>query len=228
MDKKSVLGAVLLKERIKLQKLFWLPFVIAIALSADVYMSYKSIISSHGAAALWVDLIYKQSIHFDKLKWALIIGGVIFAYLQFMPECKDKRLRLMFHLPVSYRFSIYSIIFAGLVLNVILSLSVIACLFLVFWSFSFPCELIFVMLMSVIPWSIAGVVSYLAVSSIIAEPSVVRKLALAFIAVIFINLLITANGFFSMKSDLWLYILLSLFWLFAFEAAALRIKEKRS
>ncbi|MDR1007147.1 MAG: hypothetical protein LBL65_01115 [Campylobacteraceae bacterium] len=228
MGKKSIFKAILLKERIKLQKLFWLPFVIVIAVSADVYMSYKSVIASHGAAELWIDLVYKQSIYFDKFKWALIAGGMLFAYLQFAPECKSGRLRLMFHLPTPYRLSIYSIIFIGVILNIILSLTAIICLFLVSWMFHFPYELIFSMLMSVVPWSIAGIVSYLAVSSIIAESSIVRKLALAFICVIFISLLTTTNGFFSIKSDLGLYALTGFFWLFSFEAAALRIKERVS
>ncbi|MDR3177363.1 MAG: hypothetical protein LBT96_00110 [Campylobacteraceae bacterium] len=227
MNKNSVLKAILLKERVKLQKLFWLPFVLAIAVSADAYMSYKSVISSHGAAALWVQLVYKQSIYFDKLKWVFMMGGALFAYLQFMPECKNRRLRLMFHMPIPYRVSIYSIIFVGLVLNAALLLIAAFCLFLVFLAFGFPCELIFEMLMSIIPWSTAGVVTYFALSSIIAESSILRKLALSFAAVVFVSLLITTNGFFSIKSDLWLYAAASFFWLFAFEAAALRIKENR-
>ncbi|MDR1460156.1 MAG: hypothetical protein LBI78_00725 [Campylobacteraceae bacterium] len=226
MDKNTIFKAILLKERIKLQKLFWLPFVIVLAVSADIYMSYKSVISSHGAAELWIELVYKQSIYFGKLKWALIIGGVLFAYLQFAPECKNGRLRLTFHLPIPYRLSIYSITFVGIILNIALSLSAAICLFLVSWILHFPNELIFDMLMSIVPWSVAGIVSYFAISSIIAESSIIRKLALAFTCVIFINLLTTTNGFFSIRSDLWLYVLSGFFWLFAFEAAALRIKER--
>ncbi|MDR0761681.1 MAG: ABC transporter permease [Campylobacteraceae bacterium] len=225
MNKKSIFNAILLKERIKLHKLFWLPFVIAIAVCADIYMNYKSVVSSHGAAALWVQLVYKQSIYFDKLKWVFVIGGALFAYLQFMPECKNKRLRLMFHLPVSHRFSIYSMLFIGFILNVILSLSGFICLLLVFLAFGFPYELTSQMLLSLIPWSFAGIVSYFALSSIIAESSITKRLALAFMAVVFVSLLTETNGFFSIKSDLWLYILSSFFWLFAFEAAALRIKD---
>ncbi|MDR0580066.1 MAG: hypothetical protein LBG21_05630 [Campylobacteraceae bacterium] len=225
MNKKSIFKAILLKERIKLQKLFWLPFVIVIAVSADTYMNYKSTIASHGAAALWVQLVYKQSIYFDKLKWVFLIGGTLFAYLQFMAECKNKRLRLMFHLPVSYRLSIYSTIFVGFILNILLLSAAALCLFLVFLALHFPYELIFEMLLSIVPWSIAGIVSYFALSSIIAESSILRRLAISFAAVVFISLLITTNGFFSIKSDLWLYALSSFLWLFAFEAAALRIKE---
>jgi hypothetical protein len=53
-------------------------------------------------------------------------------------------------------------------------------------------------------------------------------LALAFTCIVFISLLTTTNGFFSIKSDLGIYILISFFWLFAFEAAALRVKERVS
>ncbi|MDR0665800.1 MAG: hypothetical protein LBF71_00120 [Campylobacteraceae bacterium] len=222
---KAIFKAILLKERVKLQKLFWLPFVMVIAVCADVYMSYKSVIAFHGAPSLWVQLVYKQSIYFDKLIWAFVAGGALLAYLQFMPECKNKRLRLMFHLSVSHRLLIYSMLFVGFILNVMLSLVAFICLFLVFLAFGFPHELTSQMLLSLIPWSLSGIVSYFALSAVIAETSILRRLMIVFIAAIFISLLTTVNGFFSIKSDLWLYALSSFLWLFAFEAAALRIKE---
>ncbi|MDR2341739.1 MAG: hypothetical protein LBD84_01685 [Campylobacteraceae bacterium] len=224
MDKKSIFRAILLKERIKLRKFFWIPFLAAFAVIIDTYISYKGIISHKGAAILWAELIYKQGIYFDKLQWVFIAGGILFSYVQFMPECKEKRLRLMFHLPVSYRFSIYSIMGIGIVLNLLLYIFAFLLLAALFFIMRFPCELSFDMLMTIIPWAIAGFVSYLAAAAVIAELSIAKKFIFGGMCAVFVSLLTESNGFFSFQKDLWLYLLASALWIFAFEAAALKTK----
>jgi hypothetical protein len=224
MNKNSIFKAVFLKERVKLRKFFWIPFLAVLAVTIDAYISFKGVIAHKGATALWAELIYKQNIYFDKLQWAFIAGGILFAYVQFMPECKEKRLRLMFHLPVSYRFSIYSMISVGVVLNLLLAIAAILLLCALFFIMHFPYELSFEMLMSVIPWIIAGVVSYLATAAVIAEISIAKKFVFGGMWAVFMSLLTESNGFFSFQSDLWLYVLVSLLWVFAFESAALKTK----
>ncbi|MDR2789900.1 MAG: hypothetical protein LBB59_02865 [Campylobacteraceae bacterium] len=221
---KNIFGAILLKERIKLRKFFWIPFLAAFAVIIDAYISYKGVIAHKGATMLWAELIFKQDIYFYKLQWVFIAGGILFSYAQFMPECKEKRLRLMFHLPVSYRFSIYSMMGIGIVLNLFLYIAAIAFLAALFFIMRFPCELSFDMVMTIIPWAIAGFVSYLAAAAVIAEPSIAKKFIFGGMWAVFMSLLTESHGFFSFQKDLWLYLLASLFWLFAFESAALKTK----
>ncbi|MDR1614798.1 MAG: hypothetical protein LBS26_04430 [Campylobacteraceae bacterium] len=228
MNKKSVFKAILLKEWIKLRKFFWIPFFAVLAVVADAYISYKGVISHKGATALWAELIYKQNIYFSKLQWVFIAGGILFSYVQFMPECKERRLRLMFHLPVSYRFSIYSCLSIGVVLNLLLAVTALSLLSGLFFVMHFPYELSFEMLMTIIPWIIAGVVSYLATAAVIAEISIAKKFIFGGMWAIFMSLLTESSGFFSFQSDLWLYLLVSLLWLFAFESAALKTKGGKS
>ncbi|MDR1975367.1 MAG: DUF4857 domain-containing protein [Campylobacteraceae bacterium] len=224
MKTRDIFYAILLKEQIKLRKFFWIPFVAVLAVVIDAYISYKGVISHKGATALWAELIYKQSIHFSKLSWVFIASGMLFAYVQFMPECKDKRLRLMFHLPVSYRFSIYSMISVGVVLNLLLTLSALLLLQLLFFALHFPYELSFEMLMTTLPWALVGVISYLAAAVAIADSAIWRKFIFGGMWAVFVSLLTVNNGFFSYKEDLWIYTLVSLLWLFAFECAALETK----
>jgi hypothetical protein len=228
MDKKRVFKAIFLKERIKLRKFFWIPFAAVLAVVIDTYISYKGVISHKGATALWAELIYKQSIYFYKLQWVFIAGGILFAYVQFIPECKEKRLRLMFHLPVSYRFSIYSILGIGTILNLLLSAAALGLLAILFCIMRFPYELSLEMLLSIIPWMIAGVVSYLATAAVIAEISIAKKFVFGGMWAIFMSLLTENNGFFSFQADLWLYALAGMLWFFAFEEAALKTKGGKS
>ncbi|MFV0480898.1 MAG: hypothetical protein ACK5LP_02830 [Campylobacteraceae bacterium] len=225
MENRTILKAIYFKEWIKLKRLVIVPFLVLIAFIIDAYMKYKGVISIHGSSALWLDLIYKQSIHFAKLEWALIGGGVWFACLQFIPECSNKRLRLLFHLPVSYKFSMYSMLSLGVMLNLLLLLIASFGLFIVFNTLHFPYELYIPMIKTIFPWSLAGIVAYFVTATVIAEPMILRKLGFVFVGAIYISLLTATNGFNSISSHLWIYILVSLPWILTFESAALRVKE---
>jgi hypothetical protein len=223
--RKDIYKMILLKEWIKVRKLFLIPFIVLIAFVIDTYMKYDGFISMHGAANLWFELIYKQGIHFIKLEWALIGGGVWFACLQFVPECKDKRLRLLFQMPISYKTSIYTMLGLGVVY--VLSLLVFSTLglFLIFNNLNFPSELYTPMIKTIFPWGVAALCAYFATAATIAEPKIIRKIGFVFVACVYVSLLTSTNGYDAMSKDLWKYIFISVFWIFVFESAALRTKE---
>ena len=220
--------AVLFKEWIKLRLLVWVPVIALIAVTVDVWLTYKTIRAMHGATALWSALVYKQDIFFANMRWVLVGGGVWFACLQFLPECSGKRLRLLFHLPVTHRFSLYIIVAVGLLLTVMLSAMGIGGLLQVCSLMGFPPELAYLMAGSLLPWALAGMVAYCATAAIIAEPSLVRKLAFALFGYAYVNFLGASIGFSSMSEDMWLYVLACLPWPLCLEAAALRVKEGRA
>lgn len=227
IDTKTIFSAVLLKEWIKLRLLVWVPFLVLIAVLIDVYMRYKGVVASHGAAALWLDLIYKQSIHFVKLKWVLIGGGIWFACLQFLPECSNKRLRLLFHIPVAHQIPMYAMLLVGVSIMALLFLCAYVGLYGVFSRFYFPQELSSMMLQTTLPWALAGLVAYCASGAVIAQSGVYRKLAFVFLGYAHVGILTQTNGF-DAFNDLGLYALSTLAWLFVFEAAALGVKEGRA
>ncbi len=213
------------KEWIKLRRLFVIPVLVLCAVLVDIYLRFKGVKAMHGATSLWLDLVYKQSISFGRLELAFLFTGLWLACVQFLPECSGKRLRLLFHLPVSYRFSLYSIAGIGLFFCMILFLSTFAGFWAVLKSFGFPPELISPMIQTAIPWALAGLVTYAATAAIIAEPVRFRKVCFALLGYAFISLLATKDGYASMTNSLWIYALVCLLWPFCIEAAALRVKE---
>lgn len=227
VSRKTIVRAVLLKEWVKLQMLVWVPFLVMIAFLIDTYMRYKGIVASHGASALWLDLIYKQSIAFYKLEWVLIGGGIWFACLQFLPECSNKRLRLLFHIPVSHQLPIYAMLFVGLLVIGVLFLGAFGGFYAILCRFHFPAELYVPMLKTLLPWGLAGSVAYCATAAVIAQTDIVRKLALVFLGYVYISFLSETNGF-DAFNDLGWYALSCVPWIFAFEAAALGVKEGRA
>ena len=217
--------SLLFKERIKLRRLAWVPFVVALAVLVDIYLKYGAFIASHGSSMLWADMITKQSIHFARLEWVFLFAGVWYACLQYLPECSGRRLRLLFHLPIPHRRSLYSICLLGLILCATLFTATFAGFGIILWSYGFPAQLALPLLKTPLPWALGGLVAYCATAASIAEPSLFRKLAYVLVGYAFISMLASADGYNGMGNSLWLYLAVCLPWPLAIEAAALRVKE---
>lgn len=216
----------LFKEWIKLRRLVWVPvFVLAGAL-LEAWLSMRGMRINHGATQLWNALVYKQDIPFRKLAYALPLSGVWYACVQYLPDCAGRRLRLMFHLPVSHRRALYIPALVGLACCGLLFLLTLTGLWAVLaLGFFLPPELTGPMLLTVLPWGLAMAVAYLATAAAIADPGGIRRLAIALTGFAFVSMLTQTVGFGGMTDSLVLYALLCLLWVFPLEAAALRVKE---
>jgi hypothetical protein len=214
-----------MKEWIKVRLLFWIPFAALAAALCDVSLMYKGFVAMHGAPALWYELIVKQTVHFSRLSWVLAAAGMFFAALQFVPECSGRRLRLMFHLPVSYRVSMYTAVGYGLLLNLALLCAAVGGLALVFARMGFPRELALPMLGTLPPWGLAGFASYCSTAAVLAEPRPARAILFGLLGFGYVTLLTAGNGYSPLGGNMWPYVLACLLWPLALESAALRVKE---
>jgi hypothetical protein len=179
----------------------------------------------HGAPTLWNYLLYRETVHFGGLQWLLPLGGAWFAGVQAVPECSGRRLRLMFHLPVSHRLSLYAMFGCGLALCLVLLGATLGGFWLISRQMGFPPELIRVMAGTLLPWGLAGMTTWCAVAAAVADPSYKRKLGIALAGFGYMALLTEGMGFSPMRDSLWIYAAVCLPWPLAVEAAALRVKE---
>ena len=82
-----MIKALFFKEWIKLRYFWCIPFIFAGAALADYHLTFKGVLSMHGAVDTWNGLIFKESIYFGSLQWAFILGGIWLASVQMVPEC---------------------------------------------------------------------------------------------------------------------------------------------
>lgn len=220
-----MIKALFFKEWLKLRYFLWVPFMFAGAALADYCLTLKGVLAMHGAIDTWNGIIAKDTIYFNSLQWAFVLGGVWLASVQLIPESTNKRLRLLFHLPVSSCLSLGVQIITGL--GVMLALFCVASLAFILAGryFGFPPEMLMPMFRTILPWGLAGAVSWCATAAAIADPSFRRKIVIALTGFGYITMLSNGRGFASMDSSLWLYILACLPWPLALGAAALRVKE---
>lgn len=221
-----MLSPFLLKEWIKLRRLAWVPPVLILAALIDAWLVMRSIRNNHGSVQLWNALAYKQDVYFDKLAYVLPLSGAWYACVQFLPECAGKRLRLMFHLPVSHWLALYVPVAVGLGCLAILSALALGGLWAILTlGLHLPSELAWPMIQTALPWCLASAVAYLAIAAAVADPALYRRLGLALAGFAFVTLLTRVSGFAGMSGSLIWYAVLCLPWLLALEAAALRVKE---
>lgn len=221
-----MLSPLLFKEWIKLRRLAWLPLVLVLAALVDAWLVMRAVRNNHGPVQLWNALTYKQDIHFYKLAYALPLSGLWYACVQFLPECTGKRLRLLFHLPVSHRRALRVPVAVGLAcVGVVSALALGGLWAMLSLDLHLPAELSWPMAQTVLPWCLAAAVAYLATAAALADPAPLRRVALALAGLATVSMLIQTSGFAGMSASLAWYALVCLPWLLTLEAAALRVKE---
>ncbi|ACJ01180.1 hypothetical protein [Rhodospirillum centenum] len=219
------LKPLLLKETIKLRRLFWVPPLVVLAALVDTWLTLRAFNSMRGPAQLWNALTYKQEITFDSLAYVLPFAGIWYACVQFLPECTGRRLRLMFHLPVSPWLGLYVPVAVGLGLVLLCSVLALGGLAAVAGSLNLPPQLWGPMVETALPWCLAGMVAYLATAATLADPALHRRLVIALAGLAFVTLLTRTTIFAGMSGSLGWYALACLPWLLPLEAAAQRTKE---
>ena len=220
-----MIKALFFKEWLKLRYFLWIPFIMAGAALGDYCLTLKGVLAMHGAVDTWNGIIAKETIYFTSLQWTFILGGIWIAAVQMVPECVNKRLRLLCHLPVQPGTALGVQVVTGLSIMLVL-FGVVSCGFFVAGMyFGFPSELTMPMFRTMLPWGLAGAVAWCATAAAVADPSFKRKVAVVLIGIGYMTMLTGGRGYASMDASFWLYCLVCLPWPLAFGAAALRVKE---
>ena len=128
-----------------------------------------------GAPHLWEVMLGKDVVFIDLLTYLPLLIGIFLAWVQFVPEMQQNRLKLTLHLPVSQ----YKTISIMLSFGIILLLIGFASDFLLLWLYLqkfFATELTSRILLTAIPWFTAGITGYLLTAWICLEPTWKRRI----------------------------------------------------
>lgn len=132
-------------------------------------------ITMKGAPHLWEVMLGKDVVFIDLLTYLPLLIGIFLAWVQFVPEMQQNRLKLTLHLPVSQ----YKTISIMLSFGIILLLIGFASDFLLLWLYLqkfFATELTSRILLTAIPWFTAGITGYLLTAWICLEPTWKRRI----------------------------------------------------
>jgi hypothetical protein len=216
--------ALFYKEWLKLKWYICILLGLTLFMYLRLLININAVIDVKGAFFLWAVTVYKGFIIYSDIKYILPFCGFVIAAAQFLPETRNKRLRLLFHLPVDQNKALGFMFMTGL-----FAVLTVFCLnfFLLFivMSFFYPFEVVSSALITALPWFFSGITAYLGAGLVIIEPDYRRKgvyLAFCFGSVM---LFFEGKGFNLYQVSLWKYVLLSFLYFFAVFHPALRFKR---
>ncbi len=177
-----MIKAIFYKEWIKMR---WFCLVAALFLAgftAYALLRVQRVITFKGAAHIWGVMLEKEVVFIDILQYLPVLLGVLLALVQFIPEMTHKRLKLTLHLPFPQRKMILLMMGVGLAALAVLSAVQAFVLWCYFHTLLAP-ELVSRILLTSLPWYLAGLALYPLAAWVCLEPTWRRRVADILVAV---------------------------------------------
>ena len=177
-----MIKAIFYKEWIKMR---WFCLVAALFLAgftAYALLRVQRVITYKGAAHIWEVMLEKEVVFVDILQYLPVLLGVLLALVQFIPEMTHKRLKLTLHLPFPQRKMILLMMGVGLAALAVLSAVQAFVLWCYFHTLLAP-ELVSRILLTSLPWYLAGLALYPLAAWVCLEPTWRRRVADILVAV---------------------------------------------
>ncbi len=177
-----MIKAIFYKEWIKMR---WFCLVAALFLAgftAYALLRVQRVITFKGAAHIWEVMLEKEVVFIDILQYLPVLLGVLLALVQFIPEMTHKRLKLTLHLPFPQRKMILLMMGVGLAALAVLSAVQAFVLWCYFHTLLAP-ELVSRILLTSLPWYLAGLALYPLAAWVCLEPTWRRGVADILVAV---------------------------------------------
>ena len=172
-----MIKAIFYKEWIKMR---WFCLVAALFLAgftAYALLRVQRVITFKGAAHIWEVMLEKEVVFIDILQYLPVLLGVLLALVQFIPEMTHKRLKLTLH-----RKMILLMMGVGLAALAVLSAVQAFVLWCYFHTLLAP-ELVSRILLTSLPWYLAGLALYPLAAWVCLEPTWRRRVADILVAV---------------------------------------------
>lgn len=161
--------SIIKKEWLKLK--FYLLGMLLLLVSNLIYFWFNldfSFSTIEPESMMWYKFSHLEDKPYFYLSYIFIIFGIAIAFAQFLPERIKNRVRIMAHLPLNLRNTIFSHLIIGI--GFICILVTIYSIFLLFILMNYyPMEIIKIAFKDTIAYSFLSIVVYMGVSSVILE-----------------------------------------------------------
>lgn len=174
--------ALIFKEWLKLRKVYAATFVLAAALTVYAMIVINRLITLKGVEHLWMIMLLKDNTFVEILKYMPLAVGIALGAAQMVPEMQQKRLKLTLHLPFPQMRLCSIMLGFGLVLC--LSVFVVQWVAVgIFYSRLIPSQLVWRVLLTMLPWYAAGLSGYIFTSGVCLEGTWRRRVILSLLGV---------------------------------------------
>lgn len=180
--------ALLYKEFLKTRKTILALALVSIATHIYMYAKIERSMRLVGIDHLWEVIIGRNIFLFSAITVIPLVAGIAIGLSQFVPELRNKSLRLSLHLPVKESATVATFVGYGTIVNVALSaLSLVS--LTIFASIYFPWEITQRVIQTTYPWFAAGLCAYAITAWICLEPTWTRRAVNGLIGAGLVNLM---------------------------------------
>jgi hypothetical protein len=186
--------SLLYKEWLKI-RYFLIGYGIAIVfMSGYLFLDIRHILSMNKPNEVLNYIVQFKALLYEMIKYIPVLGGLLLALTQFVPEMTKNRFRLSFHLPLPEVKMLLFVISGGFAIFLLANL-VFYGLILLTVAIFFPAEVVVSAAVTILPWFLAGLGGYFATTTVIVEHSWKYRLVTILIATGLIGLMLNENGY---------------------------------
>lgn len=174
--------AIFFKELLKTRRVFRLSLILALIFAVYAIICIRRVSTSHGVEHVWLIMLMKDQTFIDAIKYVPLLIGIAMGWAQMAPEMQQKRLKLTLHLPYPQNRMILTMVTAGL-LQLLVVFLVQALIIGIYYRGIITSEMTWHVMLTTVPWYLAGFDAYLLTSSICLEGRWRRRIALGLISI---------------------------------------------
>ena len=174
--------AIFYKEWIKTRRYFPIALTVSVIFIIYALLGVQRVINFRGVAHLWEILLSRDVVFIETLTYIPLLAGLLLAIVQFVPEMQQKRLKLTLHLPYPQNRMLMLMLIAGLSELIVIYLIDYLILYVYLQNILAP-ELTDRILLTSLPWYLAGLALYPLAAWVCLEPTWRRRVADILVAV---------------------------------------------
>lgn len=187
------MNTIFYKEWIKTRWYFLFALLLTLGFTGYCLLRMYKTGSLKGFAHLWEVMLQRDAVFVDLLQYIPLIAGILLAVVQFVPEMQRKCLKLTLHLPCPAWKMIGTMLLAGMLL-LLVAFGSNFLLMEVFLGKVLAVELKQRILLTALPWYLAGVAGYLLAAWVCLEPAWKRRVINLIISVFLLRIFFLANA----------------------------------
>lgn len=175
------------KEWLKTRWFFIGSLVIGLVVVAFMFIGLNSGVINAGGGSEYVYNWFRGSRpHYELFKNVPMVVALLIGVSQFAPEVLKKRIKLTLHLPYREMRLLYTMVLYG-VSALLAVLLICTGLFFILDSYFFPAPMHMMALKSLVPYILAGFVTYFGVAMIAMEPNWLYRVLYAILVYFIVN-----------------------------------------
>lgn len=216
--------ALAYKEWLKVRWFVLVAAIVETIVLIYIFANLRAVNEYNDALMIWTSIIYKKYMFFGIIKFLPMLIGIGVAVAQYLPEVLDMKLKLTFHLPLKENGILFFLNMYGASILFVLFIPVFVVLF-VGVGFIFPSEIVNAMFLTMIPWFLAGFLSYFFSTAIMIDASWSRRILLVVSALFLIKEFLINTGYGSYQPIIIPLVIITLLFNYIHMLSGLRFKR---